>query len=65
MDTGKVNQRILSFMEKRDMDIKALSEAAGLDPQFIKAMLEEDAYPPGSSNENCPGPGCAFRHLSG
>ena len=55
MDTGKVNQRILSFMEKRGMDITALSEAAGLDPQFIKAMLEEDAYPPsGSSNENCP-----------
>ena len=46
MDTGKVNQRILSFMEKRDMDITALSEAAGLDPQFIKTMLEEDAYPP-------------------
>ncbi|NDY71535.1 DNA-binding protein [Desulfobacter hydrogenophilus] len=46
MQTGKVNQRILSFMEKRDMDIQALSEAAGLDPQFIKTMLEEDAYPP-------------------
>jgi mannose-6-phosphate isomerase-like protein (cupin superfamily) len=46
MDTGKVNQRILSFMEKRDMDITALSEAAGLDRQFIKTMLEEDVYPP-------------------
>jgi len=46
MQTGKVNQRILSFMEKRGMDITALSEAAGLDPQFIKTMLDEDAYPP-------------------
>jgi len=46
MQTGKINQRILSFMEKRGMDITALSEAASLDPQFIKTMLEEDAYPP-------------------
>ena len=66
MQTGKVNQRILSFMEKRGMDITALSEAAGLDPQFIKTMLDEDAYPPlGPLMKNCPGPGCAVRHLSG
>ncbi|WP_349676876.1 hypothetical protein [Desulfobacter sp. UBA2225] len=66
MQTGKVNQRILSFMEKRGMDITALSEAAGLDPQFIKTMLDEDAYPPPwAFNENCPGTRCASRHLSG
>lgn len=46
MQTGKVNQRILSFMENRGMDIAALSEAAGLEPKFITTMLEEDAYPP-------------------
>ena len=46
MQTGKVNQRILSFMEKRGMDVTTLSEAAGLDPKFITTMLEEDAYPP-------------------
>ena len=46
MQKGKVNQRILSFMEKRGMDINALSEAAGLDSKFITTMLEEDAYPP-------------------
>ena len=46
METGKVNQRIRAFMEKREMDITALSEAAGLDPKFITTMLDEDVYPP-------------------
>ncbi len=46
MQTGKVNQRIRAYMEKREMDITALSEAAGLDPKFITTMLDEDVYPP-------------------
>jgi transcriptional regulator with XRE-family HTH domain len=46
MNSGKVSQRILSFMEKRNMDIQALGEAAGLDPDFIDTMLKEDVYPP-------------------
>ncbi len=46
MQTGKVNQRILSFMEKRGMDIQGLAEATGLAPEFIDTMLQEDVYPP-------------------
>ena len=46
MNSGKVSQRILSFMEKRNMDIQSLGEAAGLDPDFIDTMLKEDVYPP-------------------
>ena len=46
MQTGKVNQRILSFMEKREMDVRGLAGATGLDPDFIDTMLKEDVYPP-------------------
>lgn len=46
MSTGKVNQRIKSYMEKRQMDTASLSQATGLDEGFIKTMLEEDIYPP-------------------
>ena len=46
MQTGKVNQRIRTFMEKREMDIQGLAEATGLDAGFIDTMLKEDVYPP-------------------
>lgn len=46
MQTGKVNQRILSFMKKREMDIQGLAQATGLTPEFINTMLQEDIYPP-------------------
>lgn len=46
MQTGKVNQRILSFMEKRGLDIQGLADTTGLDAEFIETMLEEDVYPP-------------------
>ncbi|MCG8632499.1 MAG: cupin domain-containing protein [Desulfobacterales bacterium] len=46
MQKGKVNQRIISFMEKREMDINGLAQATGLDPDFIETMLKEDVYPP-------------------
>ena len=64
MNSGKVSQRILTFMEKRDMDIQGLGKAAGLDPDFIDTMLKEDVYPPpGPFDENCPGPGGQAGHL--
>lgn len=46
MTTGKINQRIQYFMEQRQMDVSALSEASGLDEAFIQTMLDEDVYPP-------------------
>ena len=46
MQTGKVSQRIISFMEKRQMDIHGLAKATGLDPDFIDTMLKEEVYPP-------------------
>lgn len=46
MKTGKVNQRIRSYMEKRQMDVEGLAKATGLDPKFIDTMLAEDVYPP-------------------
>ncbi len=46
MQTGKVNQRIKSFMEKRQMDVQVLAETTGLEPAFIDTMLAEDVYPP-------------------
>lgn len=46
MQTGKVNQRIISFMKKREMDIQGLADATGLEPGFIDTMLQEDVYPP-------------------
>lgn len=46
MNTGKVSQRIQYFMEKRQMDVAALSEATSLDNGFIQVMLDEDVYPP-------------------
>jgi mannose-6-phosphate isomerase-like protein (cupin superfamily) len=46
MQTGKVNKRIKTYMEKREMDVKGLAETAGLDPIFIETMLKEDVYPP-------------------
>ncbi len=46
MQSGKVNQRILSFMKKRDMDIQGLARTTGLDADFITTMLDEDVYPP-------------------
>lgn len=46
MQTGKVNQRIKTFMEKREMNIQGLADATSLDPEFITTMLKEDVYPP-------------------
>ncbi len=46
MQTGKLNQRIRYFMEKRQMDVQALAHAANLSPDFIETMMKEDVYPP-------------------
>ncbi len=46
MHTGKVNKRIKTYMEKRQMDVQTLSTTTGLDPDFIGTMLKEDVYPP-------------------
>ncbi len=46
MQTGKLNQRIKYFMEKRGMDVQALADAANLSPDFITTMMKEDVYPP-------------------
>lgn len=46
MQTGKVNKRIKSYMEKRQMDIPGLAATTGLDEGFIQTMLVEDVYPP-------------------
>ncbi len=46
MQTGKVNNRIKTYMEKRQMDVQGLAKATGLNPNFINTMLKEDVYPP-------------------
>ncbi len=46
MQTGKINLRIKSFMDAREMDVQALAKTTGLDLDFIKTMLDEDVYPP-------------------
>ena len=38
MQTGKVNQRILSFMEKRGMDVTALCELASEDSLVVASV---------------------------
>jgi transcriptional regulator with XRE-family HTH domain len=46
MQTGKVNKRIKTYMEKRQMDVQSLAATTGLTPDFIETMLNEDVYPP-------------------
>lgn len=46
MSTGKINQRISDFMEKRGINIEQLSQQTGLSEQFLSTMLKEDVYPP-------------------
>lgn len=46
METGKVNQRIQYFMDKREMNVEQLSELTGLDQGFLGIMLKENIYPP-------------------
>lgn len=46
MQTVKVNKRIKTYMEKRQMDVHGLADTTGLDPSFIDTMLKEDVYPP-------------------
>lgn len=46
MQTGIVNKRIKTYMEKRKMDVPALAETTGLDSSFIETMLKKDVYPP-------------------
>ena len=46
MQSEKVNQRIISFMEKREMDVQGLADATDLAPEFIKTMLADGVYPP-------------------
>jgi transcriptional regulator with XRE-family HTH domain len=46
MSTGKINQRISDFMEKRGVNIEQLAEETGLSRQFLETMLKENVYPP-------------------
>ncbi len=46
MNIGKVNQRIQSIMDKRDISLERLSELTGFDKSFLDTMLREDIYPP-------------------
>ena len=46
MNTSKVNQRIKSFMEKRELSVTDLSERSGLTVEFIQSMLEGSGQSP-------------------
>ena len=46
MSSEKISQRIMSFMEKREIGIDRLAEATGLEKEFIETMLKENIYPP-------------------
>jgi len=46
MQVGKINNRIKTYMEKRQMDVKGLAKTTGLETDFIRTMLKEDIYPP-------------------
>ena len=46
MQNGTVNQRIRSFMERRQMTAQDLAGLTGLTTEFINTMLGEDVYPP-------------------
>lgn len=46
MSAEKISQRIISFMEKREIGIDRLAEATGLQKEFIETMLKENVYPP-------------------
>ena len=42
---GKVNQRIKTFMEQRNMTVETLARCTGLDPTFLRSMQEDNVYP--------------------
>ena len=46
MSSEKISQRIMRFMEKREIGIDRLAEATGLEKEFIETMLKENIYPP-------------------
>ena len=46
MQTGKISQRIKTYMDKRGMDLKSLAEQTGLTVPFVENMLTENVYPP-------------------
>ena len=46
MSSEKISQRIMRFMEKREIGIDRLAEATGLEKEFIETMLRENIYPP-------------------
>ena len=46
MQTGKINQRIIYFMDRRQMDMAALARKTGLETDLLEAMVTEDVYPP-------------------
>ncbi len=39
MQTGKISQRIRTYMDKRGMDLKALAEQTGLSVPFLETCL--------------------------
>ena len=46
MQTGKISQRIRTYMDKRDMDLAGLAHQTGLSVPFLENMLRENIYPP-------------------
>lgn len=46
MQTGKISQRIRTYMDKRGMDLAGLAEQTGLSVPFLETMLKENVYPP-------------------
>ncbi|MFO8112172.1 MAG: cupin domain-containing protein [Desulfosalsimonadaceae bacterium] len=45
MESGKVGQRIQSFMARKEMDIGMLEEKTGLSADFLKSVIEDNVYP--------------------
>jgi transcriptional regulator with XRE-family HTH domain len=46
MQTGKISQRIKTYMEKRNMSLANLADQTGLSAHFLETMLTKDVYPP-------------------
>ena len=45
MDSGKIGQRIDTYMKMRGIGIEELSKRTGLDKDFINSMMGENVYP--------------------
>lgn len=45
MENGRLGKRIAAFRQKSGLEVDELAQRTGLEPQFLRAVEEQDLYP--------------------